>query len=100
MKTTVNYYDFRNAFISMDRANNFPNRLPELFDFLEEMEQQIGEELELDVIALCCDFTEYSNLKEFQQAYGEEYTDFDSISDVTNVIGWVDENSAFIVQNF
>lgn len=100
MRTTIDFYDFRNAFERMDRGNRFPERLSDLFEFLEDMERETGEEWELDVIALCCDFTEYSNLKEFQAAYSEEYTDFDSINDRTLVIGWVDENSAFIVQNF
>ena len=100
MKTTVSYYDFRNAFDNMDRGSQFPTRLPELFEFIEDMERETGEEYELDVIALCCDFTEYANLKEFQRAYGEEYVDFDSINDMGIVIGWVDENSPFIVQNF
>lgn len=61
MKTTVNLSSFRQAFIDMGRKENFSYEgLEVLFDYLEEMEQSTGEEMELDVIALCCDFSEES----------------------------------------
>jgi hypothetical protein len=100
MKQKVDFYSFRNAFVAMDRANHFPNRLPELFDFLEDCEGYSGEEFELDVIALCCDFAEYGNLAEFQRDYGDEYQSLDDIEYRTIVIGWEDENSPFIIQSF
>lgn len=58
MKTTVSLYDFRDAFHRV-RPNNFSYEgLEVLFDYLEEYEESTGEELELDVIGLCCDFSE------------------------------------------
>ena len=38
--------------------NNFPNTLKELYYYIEELEDDLGEEIELDVIGLCCDFEE------------------------------------------
>jgi len=59
MKQTINFYQFRDAFRSADRMNNFsPDGLNLLFDYLEEYEDSTGEEIELDVIALCCDYAE------------------------------------------
>ena len=59
MKTTVNQSAFHDAFISMDRKENFTYEGREiLFSYLEELEQDTGEELEMDVIALCCDYSE------------------------------------------
>jgi len=59
MIQTVNYYDFRNAFQSMDRGNQFSyEALTMLFDWLEQYEEDTGEQVELDVIALCCDYSE------------------------------------------
>lgn len=58
MKTTVYFYDFKHAFESI-RPDNFSREgLEVLWDYLEEYEDSTGEELELDVIALCCDFSE------------------------------------------
>lgn len=59
MKTTVSRYDFERAFVDADRKENFSYEgLSVLFDYLEDYEEQTGEELELDVIALCCDYSE------------------------------------------
>jgi hypothetical protein len=59
MKTTVSVYDFRDAFQSMGRGKQFSYQgLGILFDWLEEWEASGGEELELDVVGLCCDFAE------------------------------------------
>lgn len=60
MKTTVNFYTFRDAFKAI-RPDNFSREgLSVLWDYLEQYEEDCGEEIELDVIALCCDFNEDS----------------------------------------
>ena len=57
MKTTVSFCDFVDAFHRADRYDNFGyNGLRVIFDYLEELEQDIGEEIELDVVAICCDY--------------------------------------------
>ena len=59
MKTTVNFSYFVDAFKKLGRDHNFTSEgLRLLFDYLEEVEQSTGEELELDVIALCCEYDE------------------------------------------
>ena len=60
MKQTVTYIAFVDAFRAYDRYEQFGYAaLRALFEYLEELEQDIGEEMELDVIALCCDWTAY-----------------------------------------
>ena len=62
MKTTVSLNDFKNAFNAYDRTDNFSyNGLKALYEYLEEYEDNTGEEIKLDVIALCCDFSEYDS---------------------------------------
>ena len=59
MKTTISVYDFRDAFHKMGRGNQFSyDGLGILFDHIEEVEESCGEDFELDVIGLCCDFAE------------------------------------------
>ena len=98
MKQSLNEYDFRNAFMAV-RPNNFSYEgLTVLFDALEEYEEGTGEEMELDAIAICCDYTEYESLSEFHKDYDEEdYPDIDSISESTTVICVGD---GFIIQAF
>lgn len=59
MYQSINLDQFREAFKRADRGNNFSHEgLEVLFDFLTEMEYDTGDDYQLDVIALCCDFTE------------------------------------------
>jgi hypothetical protein len=59
MKTTINRYQFERAFVDAGRKENFSyEALGLLFDYFEDYEEQTGEELELDVIAICCDYSE------------------------------------------
>ena len=66
----VNFSDFRQAFHNHDRGNQFSYEgLKALFDYLEEQERDTGEEMELDVIALCCEYSEYKSFEEFRHDY-------------------------------
>ncbi len=73
MKTTVSSYDFVNAFDQCGRSDQFSRagRFA-LFEYLESIEDDTGEEMELDVIALCCDFSEYPTAKKAAEEYGWE----------------------------
>jgi len=98
MKQTINEYDFRRAFEQL-RPNNFSYQgLGALFDYFEELEDSIGEEIELDVIGICCEYSEYDNPSEFQEDYGEKYKTIKDIEDHTTVIT-IDDDS-FIIQQF
>jgi hypothetical protein len=54
---TVDLATFCEAFRRMGRASQFQN-LEWLYDYLEEYSDSTGEPVELDVIALCCEYTE------------------------------------------
>lgn len=59
MKTTISESDFFAAFRAYGRENQFScDALRLLFKYLEEYEESTGEELELDVIGVCCEYTE------------------------------------------
>lgn len=87
MKTTVTKHDFREAFRQI-RPDNFSYEgLGELFDYIEQLEEETGmKEFELDVIAFCVDFSEYESIEEFQTDYGDEYKDWDDVGYETTVI--------------
>ena len=40
-----------------------------LFEYLEQYEDETGEEIELDIIALCCEYSEYNNIEEYLKEY-------------------------------
>jgi hypothetical protein len=59
MIQTINLHDFRNAFQAAGRGEQFTYEgLEVLFDYLEQYEQDTGEQIELDVIGLCCEYAE------------------------------------------
>ena len=57
MKQTVNFSDFVDAFKAYDRYDQFGYQaLMIVFEYLEEIEESTGQELELDVVAICCEY--------------------------------------------
>ncbi len=78
MKQSVDLRIFRESFRTIRRQNQFSwQGLEALFDYLKELEDDIGDELELDVIALCCDFSEHDSACEAAREYGWSGTDRD-----------------------
>ena len=66
MKQTIDCFQFRNQFMEC-RPDNFSyDGLLALWEYFEEYEDSTGEEIELDVIAICCEYSEYDSLKAFQ----------------------------------
>ena len=58
MKTTVYFSEFCDYFHKI-RPDNFSYQgLRVLFDYIADIDNSCGEESELDVIGLCCDFAE------------------------------------------
>ena len=102
MKKTINQYDFINAFKACDRAEQFSRwALCALFTYVEQIEEDTGQELELDVIALCCEWCEYASAVEAAAEYGEAFDDEAQatkwLSDRTTVIVF---KGGVIVSNF
>ena len=99
MKTTVNRYDFERAFVDADRKTQFSyEALGLLFDYFEDCDP----DMELDVIAICCEYSE-DTVAEIARNYSidlndadpetDDYEDqcrqivFDYLSDHTSVVG-------------
>jgi hypothetical protein len=89
--------DFVDQFKIMNRSENFSREgLEALYGYFEELSDD--QNIEFDVIAICCDFTEYNNLAEFNLDYGMKFDDIEEIFDHTQVI--MINNEKFIIQNF
>ena len=85
MKTPVNKTDFINAFKKL-RPDNFSYEgLDALYDHIENYEQDTDGEIELDVIAFCCDYSEYKDLEEYRQSYSS----INSIKDIEDATTYI-----------
>lgn len=81
MKQTVSEFMFRDAFMRI-RPDNFSYEgLGAMFEYFEQLEDDLGEEMELDVIAICCDYAEYT----FQEAKEEYAPYYDLVRDAENM---------------
>lgn len=82
MKQNVTEHDFVRAFDDYNRSDNF-SRMARfaLYDYIIQLEEDIGEEIELDVISICCAFSEYSSLEEFNEDYGRDFKDLEEVHD-------------------
>ena len=81
MITQVTEYDFIEAFTNL-RPDNFSyTSLKALFEYYEECEEGSGVPMELDVIAICCDWGEYT-YAEAVQNFGIDFKEDNFILEV------------------
>ena len=90
MKQNVSKYDFERAFVDCGREDQFSyEALGLLYDFFEEYDECSGTESELDVIAICCEFSE-EPLADVASNYSIEGDDdeiLEHLNDNTLVVG-------------
>jgi hypothetical protein len=115
MIQTINFNQFYDAFYNSSYKDNFSyDGLRALYDYLISYEEDTGTELEFDMVALCCDYTEYDDLFEVIEAYSLQLdlSDLDlndlepedleniknQLEDLTTIIEV--ENDKIIIQNF
>ena len=81
MYQQVTFQDFIDTFIKMDRGEQFTyDGFRALFDHLEQIEDDTGEKIVLDVISLCVEYAEYPNAIEAASDYtGEKFTEIEAM---------------------
>ena len=97
MKTTVSQTDFVDAFTKMRPSNFSYEGLIALYDYLENFEEDTDKEIELDVIAFCCDYSEWDNLEEYKKSYSS-INSIDDIQSATTYIS-IPKTERFITLN-
>jgi hypothetical protein len=96
MKTTVSRYDFERAFVDAGRKENFSHEaLGLLFDYFEDYEEQTGQEIELDVIAICCDYTE-DTIEDIANNYGIDLVDVDEEDQADFVRNYLEAHTTLV----
>jgi hypothetical protein len=102
MKQTVSSYQFVDSFSRCGRQTQFSVAARyALFEYLEEYEDSCGVELELDPIAICCEWSEYPSAIAASKEYGQEFSDemeaFDWLMSETNAVSFT---GGVVVQSF
>ena len=108
MIQTIDLHTFAQAFRAHNRENQFSHEaLRVIFDHYEGYEQDTGEQVELDVIATCCEITEAStatiaadysiNIEGMDEDEANE-TVYDYLQENTYLIG--ETSIGFVYLNF
>ena len=90
-------YQFEAAFKEAGRSDQFSwEGLKSLFDYLDDLSEDTGEPIELDVIALCCDYTEdsYSNIAKDYSIKLTNAEDEDQAKQI--VIDYLQDNTSYV----
>jgi hypothetical protein len=96
MKKTIGFDEFQDAFTKLRPANFSLQGLGALWDYLEQYESYSGSEIELDVIAFCCDFSE-DGFQEIADSYGFDLSDCETEEEkIEEVKNCLKENGALI----
>jgi len=68
---------FISAFESMDRVGDFGGYrgLKALFEYLEALSEEKNEPVKLNVAGLCCDFSHWHSIEEYNQDCGTDVTE-------------------------
>lgn len=93
--TTNDFLDWLHQ--STGYKNNFTdNGAKALFEYLEDLSDELDSPLEFDPMAWCYEFSEYTNFKEIQEQYPDIKT-LDDLRDNTQVIEF---NNGIIIADF
>ena len=85
---------FHDAFVRMGRKSQFSYEgRAALYGYLTELAEDTGGPVELDVIALCCEFTEYESIEEYNTEYE---TDFGGWGDVEGLAAEICNGGAIV----
>lgn len=69
MKQNIGFSKFCDAFSDTYKNNFTYAGKRALFDYLEQLEEDMGEEIELDTVALCCEYSEYESAWDAMEEY-------------------------------
>jgi hypothetical protein len=53
-----------------------------LYRYLDELSSDIGEDIELDVVGICCEFAEYKDIDAVKEDYGFEVGEVKTMSEL------------------
>lgn len=94
----INFNEFCDSFSGTYKDNFSYEGKKTLFEYLEEIGKYTGNEIELDTIALFCEYTEYKDLKALQADY-TNIKSMEELRDNTQVIE-IPNSEAFIILQF
>lgn len=103
--TTIdNGCQLQQLFREYGRENYFsPEGFDALYDYLDEYSDEMSEPFVVDVIAICCDFTEYESYKglynDYSYSYNKESKSFEQLeadNELDDFKKWIGDRTTLI----
>lgn len=87
---------FKEAFREMDRMDNFSYQgLDALYEYLEDCSEATGENVELDVVGLCCDFNE-ETYQDIAENHSIDVADHDDDETKEAVVNYLEDRTCIV----
>ena len=84
------------------RSDNYKNNFSyeganALQEYIQQSSDDIGENIEFDPIAWCCEFSEYTDIEDYNEQHNQDIKNINELEDKTTVIQF---EGGFIIQDF
>ena len=94
MYRTIDRFEFRDAFRQADTKERFTlEGLNALYTYFTDLEAETELEIEFDIIAFCCDYSEYLDIEEVKK----DYAYIDSINDLQDATKVIEFDGGIII---
>ena len=100
---TVNAGDLYHLACRMDRGNNFGyNGWQAIGDYLESLSDDLGENIEIDIIAICCEYSMAESVDGFYEEYDMDIDEYywegmDDEEKLETIENYLQENTALVI---
>lgn len=89
----------------LKRSDNYKNNFSyeganALQEYLEELSDDLGENIEFDPIAWCCEYSEYEDIQDFINSAGYDKEDYKTIEDLEDRTQVIEFDGGIIIQDF
>lgn len=77
----INFSEFCDSFSDTYKNNFSYEGKRVLFNWLEQLSEDTGDNIELDTVSLCCDYDEWDSIEQYNENYNTQYTDASDIDE-------------------
>lgn len=93
-KSNISLCEFMDEFRGGQYKDNFSYEgLKALYEYFEQYEEDEGEEIELDVVTIACDWTEYEDIEEIK----ENYSCIENMDDLYSYTSVIEADNGHII---
>ena len=98
MKNTIQEHQFVDALTKDENSSFSYEGARALFEYLTDLEDDIGKEFDFDPIAFRCEYSEYDCFKDIQEDY-QNIENIDDLKDKTTIIE-IPNSERIIIRNY